>query len=1255
MTQSIQTFAAQAGQTALREAPRIAAAYAADQATLAATNILFGPVKRTRAGRPLEEIRILTAGEGGGIPRVYGRARVGGQIIWASDVSETTFTQTSTTGAKGVKRASETSATEYRYKVSVAIALCDGELIRIGRVWADGNLITLADFDYRIYHGTEDQSPDPLIEALDGTAPAYKGTAYIVIEELDLAPFGNRIPQFNFEIVCPVGESDPDDMEQAIRAVTLIPGSGEAVYAMEPVFETTGEGVTTALNRHNGLGLPDAEASLDELQAVLPNLESVSLVVSWFGDDLRAGHCQVRPGTERPERVSEPDLWSVNGETRAEVRPLTQNGETPSYGGTPSDESVKAIIQDIKARGLAVTFHPFVLMDIPADNALNDPSGAPSQPPYPWRGRIRADSEVDDSSAAVRAQVDQFFDSYEVMALHYAELCAEAGGVETFLIGSELRGLTRLRDESGAFPAVQRLIQLAQAVKAILPAATITYGADWSEYGSYVPSDALSDLYYPLDPLWADSSIGAIGIDNYFPLTDWREGEGHLDAAEAEGPYDLDYIASRVAGGEGFDWYYASEADRQEQVRTPITDGAFGEPHVFRPKDLISWWSLPHEERSAGSKTGATPWVPQSKPILFTEIGCAAIDKGANQPNVFLDPKSSESFAPHFSTGARDDRAQRAALEAQHRYWSKPQNNPASSVYGGSMLDASRMAVYCWDARPFPEFPARQSLWADAGNWTTGHWLNGRAGKVRLSRLIEALGREAGLFAINASACDQLLSGYVVSEPMTARQAIEPLLDLYQLDTWAREGVVYVAPRHGTEELSVDEGDLVLRGDRQPLALDHRQAEELPAALSLTYADELSGFGLKIVEARDETDPGGRTARIGTSVIMEEGEARARARAILAEARGMDLTASFALPELADGIEPGTVLRLTGEEGALTLRVTAMTETDIRAIDTVRTDPGLFAVTYEGIAASPDLLPVTYGAVLLGALDIPLLTEGSTEAQLWLAAFAEPWPGGVAVYRQGEAALLARLSRQSPMGRLTAPLAPGTAGRWDRGSTLSLSLPAGSLESRPEADILAGAQLAAVETPRGWELLQFQSAALQPDGTWQLSGFLRGRNGTEEEAAAGADTGSRIVLLDEASSLPLPPDRWGITEAITYGPEGAEPGAYPYREGSIALEGRGARPLSPVHLRAENAAGTTTLHWIRRTRIGGDRFSSGDIPLGETEEHYEINVFDQNGALLETIETTAPTASFAQANAHSVTVAQRSSVYGAGRAASLVL
>jgi hypothetical protein len=59
----------------------------------------------------------------------------------------------------------------------------------------------------------------------------------------------------------------------------------------------------------------DMVVALDRLQAMAPKVESVSLVVAWFGDDLRAGSCKVRPGVEVSGSRPRPPAWSVNGVT----------------------------------------------------------------------------------------------------------------------------------------------------------------------------------------------------------------------------------------------------------------------------------------------------------------------------------------------------------------------------------------------------------------------------------------------------------------------------------------------------------------------------------------------------------------------------------------------------------------------------------------------------------------------------------------------------------------------------------------------------------------------------------------------------------------------------------------------------------------------------------------------------------------------------------------------------------------------------
>ncbi|RYE75782.1 MAG: hypothetical protein EOP19_25460, partial [Hyphomicrobiales bacterium] len=409
-------------------------------------------------------------------------------------------------------------------------------------------------------------------------APAYRGLCYLVFERLPIGQFGNRIPNISVELCRVTGELEP-----AINAITVIPGASEFGYDPSPRVRVLGPGATAPENTHLSARTSDWTLSIDELCDLCPNLEHVALVVAWFGDDLRASHCTVAPRVEAASREVSGASWSVAGMARGTAPVVSYHEGGPAYGGTPSDGAVLAAIADLKARGLSVTLYPLLLMDIPHGNPMG-------QPAYPWRGRITGDA----------AGVASFVPGYRDFVVHYATVAA-AGGVEAFVIGSEMRGLSSVRD-GDTFPFVDALVDLAADVKAVIPGARLTYAADWSEF-SGVQSGG-GDKMFHLDPLWASPDIAAVGIDNYMPVGDWRDG-----SADADGPHDLGYIAAHIEGGEGFDWYFASAADRLDGIRTPITDG-LGEPWIWRFKDMAGWWSHAHHNRPGGVRD-ATPtgWV----------------------------------------------------------------------------------------------------------------------------------------------------------------------------------------------------------------------------------------------------------------------------------------------------------------------------------------------------------------------------------------------------------------------------------------------------------------------------------------------------------------------------------------------------------------------------------------------------------------------------------------------------------------------
>jgi hypothetical protein len=1236
---------------------------------------LFGASGQTRivenTGARLADLQVTSSSEGTPIPRIFGRARLGGQIVWATRFEERVRRETNVSGGgggggKGGGGAPQqtTVTVDYRYYANFAVALCEGPITRLGRVWADGKEINLANYTTRLYRGDEAQLPDALIEAKQGAgnAPAYRGIAYVVFERLPLAAFGNRIPQLNFEVFRAL-----DDVEQKITGVTLIPAAGEFVYEPAPVERDAGWGETRPENVHQLTGGSDLELALDQLQDVLPNCRAVSLFVAWFCSDLRAGSCQVRPGVETRSKATTPYGWSVAGATRDDAHLVSTIDGVPAYGGTPADRAVIAAIAELKARGFHVTFNPFLLLDVPDGNGLPDPYGGGEQAAHPWRGRITCDPAPGqpgspDQTAAVAGEVASFVGSctpgqfsiasgevvysgpaewsWRRMVLHYAHLCALAGGVDAFLLGSELRGLTTLRDGPGSYPFVAALTQLASEVKAVLGLGTkVSYAADWSEYFGHQPADGSGDVHFHLDPLWASSDIDAVAIDCYWPLADWRDDDDHLDrAAGVHSIYDLAYLKGNIAGGEGYDWYYASAADRELQHRIPITDGA-GKPWLFRYKDIRNWWREPHFDRLGGvEQSSPTPWQPQSKPFWLMEVGCPALDKGANEPNVFFDPKSSESRLPHHSRGTRDDTMQRRYLQAFFARFDPvhpdfvESDNPVSPVYGGRMVEPAMIHAYTWDARPYPAFPQNTEAWADGGNWYLGHWLNGRMGGGPLHAVIKGIMAGFGFEDFETPAVDGMMEGYVLDAIMSAREALQPLEMSYFLDSFESGGRVRFEHKGRYGALAAfGPDDLVDSGkDGEIYALTRTQETDLPRSNKLTFIDGTGDYRQAVVEARRAVGATSRVATAQLPIVLGQDQAQAIADSWLHDVWSAREQASFSLPPSQLALEPGDVVRLEAGGRELDLRITALRTGDAIEVEALSLQPHVYRAAAAPMREPKPPASRVFGPPVVVFLDVPLLRGDENPSHGYVAAYQSPWPGAVACYRSsGETGfgLAALADVPAVLGETLTALPAGPLARWDHGAVLDVQLYDGEIGSREALDVLAGGNLAALEQPDGrCEVIQFATATLIGPGSYRLSGLLRGQAGSEPHMAEMLSVGARFVLLDRGViPVELTLDEVGLVYNWKAGPALYDIGHRSYRSYSRAFTGLGLKPLAPVHVRSERlTGGDVALRWVRRTRSGGDSWQAPEVPLGEDIEAYEVDILSAAGAVLRTLTCAGP-------------------------------
>lgn len=191
-------------------------------------------------GPSIGETGAQTSAEGAPRAIVYGTAPVTGNVIACGELVKRWVKESG--GGKGgkpkVKR-------EHAYR-TYAIRICEGPIAGVLRVWEDDKLV----YDVRpespilaesqkwianktIYLGTEEQLPDPVLQAQVSGAedtPAYRGTAYIVVDSEDLTERRGSIPQYRFEVASSGEEVDLDTVPST-GAFGVVGGAAKPAFS----------------------------------------------------------------------------------------------------------------------------------------------------------------------------------------------------------------------------------------------------------------------------------------------------------------------------------------------------------------------------------------------------------------------------------------------------------------------------------------------------------------------------------------------------------------------------------------------------------------------------------------------------------------------------------------------------------------------------------------------------------------------------------------------------------------------------------------------------------------------------------------------------------------------------------------------------------------------------------------------------------------------------------------------------------------
>lgn len=276
-------------------------------------------------GQKLDSLKVQDSSYGGGIPKIFGTMRTAGNIIWSTDLIQHEKSDTN----KGGKGSGDTQTqVTYSYTSNFALAICEGEIDEVVKVWADGKVLyengqCSRAAAVRIYSGTEDQLPDPLIEANlgEGNAPAYRGTAYIVFEELQLADFGNRIPNITclvvsgtmavLDPVVTIGEGRPAQVFGERTTTPIVASNGS--------IATFGETSGMLSMRTYSLSGEDIVANTSDLESVASEAEDGDI----FQDVSSAGRVAICGIDNDPGTLFKIDLTIFDPVSRTAVASLT--------------------------------------------------------------------------------------------------------------------------------------------------------------------------------------------------------------------------------------------------------------------------------------------------------------------------------------------------------------------------------------------------------------------------------------------------------------------------------------------------------------------------------------------------------------------------------------------------------------------------------------------------------------------------------------------------------------------------------------------------------------------------------------------------------------------------------------------------------------------------------------------------------------------------------------------------------------------
>lgn len=401
---------------------------------------------------------------------------------------------------------------------------------------------------------------------------------------------------------------------------------------------------------------------------------------------------------------------------------------------------------------------------------------------------------------------------------------------------------------------------------------------------------------------------------------------------------------------------------------------------------------------------------------------------------------------------------------------------------------------------------------------------------------------------------------------------------------------------------------------------------ELPRQIDVKYIDPEKDWDYNTQSDNRQITEGVSTELLEVQLCLLPDEARSAAQRKLYRDYVGGTAHKFTLPWTYLYLYPGYKITITRAEGFThVLKLTSITGgVGILECEGIAIEPAAFTQPAVGSGGPPGIPPIPIPAMtILTLLDTPLLRDGDETENYGIGfyaaftmrtSFKQKWQGAALyVSRNSEWVNIGSSTKQATIGKVVSTTSLGLGTDFaviDRVGSIQVDLyGTQNLESITEAVMLADAtkNVALV----GDMVVQFANAeqVMGYPNRWQLFTLLNGRRGTESHIG-DTFTDKRFVLINDA--VKFIPARLGDRNssfdyrAVTVGQSLGDAATV-----SFAWTGQSLKPLSPVIGKGKrDTLGNLFIQWTRRSRLGPGMIPGSDVPLGEEQEMYDVEILN---------------------------------------------